>query len=318
MLIAEALVYARSAALLALAACATAPPPPHAELARELEAAVGAEAAVIPFEVDPVWVRKARAELVLLRSPESRAQHLIDLLNDPNGFGVEYDADASLTANEALAARRGNCFSYAAILVGLARALGMRAEFAEFEHEETRYERWKMIVRSGHVTAVINTPDGYVAMEYGYGIRRRWEVISDREAVAHYYNNRGFMRLADADRARRPLPWDEAAADFERSVKLVDDFYRGWNNLGVAMSRLGREDIARTHYERALAYEPTAATAHLNLGVLLLRRGEIEGAVEHFKRAATLSPDDARAERLEGLALGVAERRRRTRRHRIE
>jgi tetratricopeptide (TPR) repeat protein len=295
-----------AAVLVLSAACASTPAPPNVELKRELSTVLAPDELVIPFEVDPAWVKRAREELVLVQGDANRAQALIDLLNDPDGFDVQYDAHASLTANEALERRRGNCFSYAAIVVGLARALGLRAEFAEYDHENVRYERWSMIVRSSHITAVVQHPDGFVAMEYGTGIRRRWNTISDRQAIAHYYNNRGFMRLAQADAAKRALPWTAAAADFTRAVRLEDGFYRGWNNLGVAMARVGNEEAALLHYERALAYAPEASTAHLNLGVLLLRRGAFERAVNHFERAAVLRPEDQRARRLLERTLALA------------
>ncbi len=295
-----------AAVLVVSAACTSTPAPPNMELTRELSAVLAQDELVIPFEVDSTWVKHAREELVLVQGDANRAQALIDLLNDRDGFDVQYDAHASLTANQALERGRGNCFSYAAIVVGLARALGLRAEFAEYDHENVRYERWSMIVRSSHITAVVQHPDGFVAMEYGTGIRRHWKTISDRQAIAHYYNNRGFMRLAEADTHQRALPWNAAADDFARAVRLVGDFYRGWNNLGVAMARLGNEEAALSHYERALGYAPEATTAHLNLGVLLLRRGSYERAVSHFERAAALRPEDQRARRLLERTLALA------------
>lgn len=251
---------------------------------------------VIPFAVDEQWVKKARSRLLFTRSEASKAELLIEGLVDERLFGVEYREAQSLTANEALEQRLGNCFSYAAIVVGVARALGLRADFGEFDEEIQQTPRWSMLVRSGHITAVILTKDGYVAMEYGRSIaRRRWRVISDREAVAHYYNNLGFMRLVEAEKNEEAPPWEAAIEAFSLATTIAPTFYRAWNNLGVAMAQLGRDDEALRHYREALRHDPKSSPTHLNVGVLLLRRGDLPGALRSFQRASELRPDDDRA-----------------------
>lgn len=58
------------------------------------------------------------------------------------------------------------------------------------------------------------------------------------------------------------------------------------NGLGVAYDRLGRADLARQHFEQALAIEPTAADIAYNLGWSLARAGHDREAIAPLQRAA--------------------------------
>ncbi len=65
----------------------------------------------------------------------------------------------------------------------------------------------------------------------------------------------------------------------------------GYNNLGNALVRQGREDEAIRSYERALVLDPRYAAIHFNLGNLLVARGDLDSAARHYKEAAEASPD---------------------------
>lgn len=86
-------------------------------------------------------------------------------------------------------------------------------------------------------------------------------------------------------------------------------------NLGVLREARG-EDVARVHYERALALEPRHAGARLNLGAIKLDAGDAEGALQDFDIAIAQSAGaDAHANRARALlalfrdeeALGAAQ-----------
>jgi Flp pilus assembly protein TadD len=65
------------------------------------------------------------------------------------------------------------------------------------------------------------------------------------------------------------------------------------NGLAIAYDRLGRSDLARRHFEMALALEPDAADIAYNLGLSLHLAGEHRAAVPWLQRAS--GGDDGRA-----------------------
>lgn len=64
------------------------------------------------------------------------------------------------------------------------------------------------------------------------------------------------------------------------------------NGIGIAYDLLGRGDLARRHFEMALALEPDAADIAFNLGLALINTGDDRAAIPRFQRAA--GSDDAR------------------------
>ena len=117
---------------------------------------------------------------------------------------------------------------------------------------------------------------------------RRYDVLDDMEAVAHFYNNRGYEQ-AERSRERGEAPdWGEAERQFRLAVVAKPTFARGWNNLGIAVSRQGRSTEAATHYRKAASLDPLLAAPHANLGALLLQSGDLSGALEELNAAAAL------------------------------
>ena len=260
---------------------------------------------VIPFEVDARFVDAARKLVRFKRSNRLAAEALIHSLSSRDAFGVEYEDWATLPANEALEEQRGNCFSFAAALVGLARALNMTAYFAEFTRDEEDVQEWgELAVRTGHITALIVVRRGeYMSMEIGRPVRfGRWRIITDAEATAHYYNNRAFERLIEADKRGLPLAWKDAARELTIATKLAPEFYRAWNNLGVVTARLGRADEAIAHYHRAIRFAPESTAAYTNLGQLYLDLGRPQDAIRTLSRASELDDGDANIFFLLGMA----------------
>jgi tetratricopeptide (TPR) repeat protein len=70
-----------------------------------------------------------------------------------------------------------------------------------------------------------------------------------------------------------------------------------WNNLGLALHRLG-DPAALETVEHAAAAEPTDPDYQFNAGYLLWRRGDLAAARERFQAAVTLDPNDAAARQL--------------------
>ncbi|MFZ4382026.1 MAG: tetratricopeptide repeat protein, partial [Sandarakinorhabdus sp.] len=96
----------------------------------------------------------------------------------------------------------------------------------------------------------------------------------------------GRLALAGNNPAQAISAFHIALAQAPQSVAAL-------NGLAVAYDRLGRSDLARQHFEMALALEPDAADIAYNLGLALVRAGQDRNAIPHLQRAAM--GNDARA-----------------------
>lgn len=85
----------------------------------------------------------------------------------------------------------------------------------------------------------------------------------------------------------------QAISAFRLALTADPSSVSALNGLGIAYDRLGRRDLARRHFEMALAVAPDAADIAYNLGLSLHLAGEDRAAVPWLQRAA--GGDDGRA-----------------------
>lgn len=85
----------------------------------------------------------------------------------------------------------------------------------------------------------------------------------------------------------------QAISAFRLALTADQSSISALNGLGIAYDRLGRRDLARRHFEMALAVDPDAADIAYNLGLSLHLAGEDRAAVPWLQRAA--GGDDGRA-----------------------
>lgn len=269
-----------------------------AELRRELEVrqAVPAPDLVVPFELPPEALARARRLVLGGMTSAKKVEVLVRAMFDPEAFGLRYDASVTTTGAEALRAGRGNCVALASVFIGLARSVGLDARFVDASSRvnERRYAEDGSAVHFGHVTAMVNTGYERIGLDFArIGPFQWYQVLDDLEALAHYYNNRGFELVDRAREAGAAPDWPEAGRLFALAVAVKPGFARGWNNLGIAAARLGRRDEAVAHYRRAMALDPLLAAPHANLGAMLLQDGDLAAALDELDRAAALDPKGA-------------------------
>jgi hypothetical protein len=89
------------------------------------------DATKVPYEIGPVVVEHVRSLLTRSGDPDEEVRELVRLVTAEHGLGLRYTGTQLGTAAETLVMGEGNCFSLAAVLVGLARGLGWRARLAE-------------------------------------------------------------------------------------------------------------------------------------------------------------------------------------------
>ncbi len=252
---------------------------------------------VIPFEFPESQGPRARRIVEGIGAEKDRVRALVNAMFDPYEWGLRYSAQGATTnASETLERRAGNCLDLASVFIGLSRSVGIRASYMDASRSirETRALGDGLTVNAGHITAVVESAGGPITLDFS---SERdivsYRVISDLEAIANFYNNRGFERIEAAEDQGVSVDWADAAGDFRRAVQVFPAFARAWNNLGIAAARLGRPDEAVAHYRAAIALDPGFAAPHNNLGLLHLRRGELGDALRELESAARLAPTAA-------------------------
>jgi tetratricopeptide (TPR) repeat protein len=281
------------------------PPDLKAEVKRRVPRLAPADL-VVPFAVSQASLDKARKAISPYMSASERARALLQAIFDPDFFGLRYAEVVTHTAEETIDAGEGNCLSLASVYVGLARGLGLRAYFLDAsDRVGAAHEELGMLVRAGHITAVVETERGRVALDFGRRLSpfRIFRVMDDVESIAHFHNNRAYELIRKARDSKQSVDWKAVAKRFELATQVLPDFARAWNNLGVAMARLGRFEQAQTAYRRAIQADSEFPSPHTNLGILYLEAQNLPASLAAFAKATDLDPDSARAHHHLGVAL---------------
>jgi tetratricopeptide (TPR) repeat protein len=265
----------------------------RAELARRAPALTPADV-VIPYEVDPEQVALARKVVRDVRDDKERVRALVAAMFDRELFGLRYVDAVTASARDTLARKGGNCLGLASVFIGLARAIGLSAFYmdASTRVHETHGGGDDLTVNTGHVTAVVRVGREDLGLDFAHMGKVQWyRIIDDVEALAHFYNNRGFDLVERALAEGHPVAWDEASRDFRRAVLVLPGFARAWNNLGIAAARRDLVPEAIRDYRTAIEHDPRLAAPRYNLGALYLAEGDAKEAVALLEEAARIEPD---------------------------
>jgi protein O-mannosyl-transferase len=84
--------------------------------------------------------------------------------------------------------------------------------------------------------------------------------------------------------------WRDSVKLFTHSLAHTRNNGFAQNNLGVALSNLGKPNEAMVHYREAIRLEPNYPRARFNLGVLLAGAGQLDEAIQQFTKALQYSP----------------------------
>ena len=284
------------ATLLFVAGCAAAPQLAYSP--REIREHFGAGAApqragnlVVPFEVSAQMVELAEDYTSGAGTDHGRANLLVQAITDDHGFGIEYNPVATTVARETVRKKSGNCLSMTSVFVGLARSLGITAYYVDASDRVNALTREEeLLVDTGHIAATVRSERGWALVDFTGEITnyRTFRVIDDLEALAHFYNNRGYERIIEDRPADEPIPWQEALDNFTMAIAVDPLFSRAHNNLGVALARLGRDPEAEQSYQRAVEADESFAAPRHNLGNLYMRRGDWQQSIRWYGAAARL------------------------------
>jgi protein O-mannosyl-transferase len=83
--------------------------------------------------------------------------------------------------------------------------------------------------------------------------------------------------------------WENAVSLFEHAIKVTENNYHAYNNLGTALGTID-PDRAIAYYKEALKINPAYGFALYNLGTILIQKKDYHGAVLYLNKLLKLNP----------------------------
>ncbi len=194
-------------------------------------------------------------------SRERRMKLLVDYIFSKQGLGLEYDSSVTRTIEQTFRDRKGNCMSFTLLFVTLAREAGVSAYVQEVGQALSWYQEENTLYNAGHVNVGIQlgTDQGTVDLDRNILLARGGpKRISDKRALAHFYNNRGSELMQDGYIVA-------AKAHFDAALAQDSGFAPAWNNLGVLRMRNHQPGLAERDYLAALQRDASYAPALSNM-----------------------------------------------------
>jgi tetratricopeptide (TPR) repeat protein len=101
---------------------------------------------------------------------------------------------------------------------------------------------------------------------------------------------------------QRNSVWNDPVALWRSSAEKSSTKARPYNNLGNALSNVGRSEEAIACYREALKRDPDYYIAHISLGAALMHKGKVDEAISHYSDALKSKPDYAPTHQSLGIA----------------
>ena len=231
--------------------------------------------------VDDAMRAYARDELAPIAGPRERVRRLAADLIAPDGpRAVRYAEGRTHTAGEVFHLREGNCLSFTALVVQLARLSGLEAHFQDVPVLPQWHVEGGTFVVERHVDAVIplGEMDGIIDFRPpAAATYTKARVISDANATAQYFGNLGVERFTHGD-------LQGAYHMYRRGLEIDPRAPTLWLNLGVVFARNGQWEDAESTYRTALSIAPGDLSALNNLALALEKLGDAQSAARLHKR----------------------------------
>ena len=229
-----------------------------------------------PFAVDDAVVERSRAYLSNKPRGPEQIQALVDFLRlpEPEGLGLAYDFQETGSAQVTLDRKRGNCVSFAMVLVGIGRGLGWPTYFVQVHTRRPETQEFSTVrAVSDHMAVVVPVKSHKTIVDFTGRIDEAIsiEVIDDLTAYAHVLNNLSAQRVMVSTNPPSQDDWATALQGFILATRIQPELGRAWNNRGIALTHLGRFDEARRMYARALELDTEFGVAERNLTLMETR-----------------------------------------------
>jgi tetratricopeptide (TPR) repeat protein len=211
----------------------------------------------------------------------SRLNRLLSGMRDRGLFSLDYNDTFTRTASTTFHDRQGNCLSFTMLFVALAREVGLAVRYQVVDVPPTWNNDHGLVVVGTHVNALIGTSfDRRFVVDFNAAKFREiyaTRAVSDRYAVALFYNNLGAEALARRDYA-------SSFALLREAARTDADMAGPWVNLGVLYSRNALYEHAEAAYLRAIEADSHEQSALANLVNVYASLGEKELAEEYRQR----------------------------------
>ncbi len=232
---------------------------------------------LLPQQLSPEareWLVSTEAGGSAEQGHHQRLQILLENLTGPDGPAITYASTRTGTAEEVFASGKANCLGFMNLFIGMAREMGISAFFLAIDDVSSFRREGDLVVVADHVAAGFGTRKSMLVLDFTTDHPPDYDEVhplSDLEAMAHFYSNRGAEQLRDG--------FPEEALDWlTKAVQLAPALATSWTNLGVARRRTGDLEGAEDAYRQALELDPQDTSAYYNFAALLRLRGEVKRA----------------------------------------
>ncbi|WP_394174436.1 tetratricopeptide repeat protein [Thalassotalea litorea] len=241
----------------------------------------------------------AHGHLLWIEEPKIRAEALLRKLFNRTPSGLVYAQGANLTAQQTFSEQSANCLSLTILAYALAHEVNLSVNFQEVKIPEYWVRDGDYNLLSRHVNLVV-TGDRKTQYQRLWGgqlttidfdplvVKKHFdkEVISKRRVTAMFYNNIGANALTSGN-------YDEAYANFKKSIEVDKGFSAVWGNLGYLYKAHGLISLAKGSYLKAIEQDSDNYNAWTNLGILLKEQGqtkEAEQIAQFIERVRVKNP----------------------------
>jgi Flp pilus assembly protein TadD len=232
------------------------------------------------FELDDEMRAFVAANVDGSRAGRERMRRLLSAMIESGLMSLDYDDAKTKTARQTFHDRVGNCMSFTALFVALAREAGLEVMFQTVEVPPIWYADSDLVILNNHVNALVKQNFGSrVVVDFNVTeLKGDYETreVSDEYALALYYNNVAMdaLRKGDLEQSFRLL---------KKSIETYPDIAGNWANLGVIYSRSDKDDYAIAAYHKALDLDRKHRPSLTNLASIYQGRGDSERA-EYYAR----------------------------------
>ena len=209
-----------------------------------------------------------------------RMRQLLAGMVDTGLMSLDYNDATTKTARQTFHDRVGNCISFTALFVALAREANLEATIQTVEVPPIWYSDSDLVILNNHVNAQV---------KHNFGVRDVVDFnvtelkgdyetaeISDEYALALYYNNVAMAALRAND-------YERSFGLLKKSIETYPEIAANWANLGVIYSRSELDDYAIAAHLKALDLDKYHRPSLTNLASLYQGRGDLETA-ESYRR----------------------------------
>lgn len=208
-----------------------------------------------------------------------RLKALLQALSDQQYFVDNYAADATQTASKTFANKRGNCISYTAMFVVLARLANLRVSFQVVEVPPQWTAGSDYLVRSTHINALVHNIVMGQHERHDLNVdfnstkdtsHYKTQVISDVYANSLFLANLGVAELQAGNNLN-------GFRYLRAGIKLAPTNIDLWINLAAFYATNGAPEHAQSAYLKALELKPSSRAVHAGLARAYekLQRGQL-------------------------------------------